>query len=288
MSKAVLKNSRTLLLGLLIALLLINTLVLAPEVGAASDANKTETDLTLTENTPTAEADVLTHRAITMDEAKKEAQAAVDEQLAIIAAVEEEDEEEDVIETQTEDVDVSGSSNDSEEASAPATGSSTTDDEQKASAVPTTQTQTVSTVSSTTSSDFLMSIDNPDPNYVGRAVALTDYDRDLCERIIMGEMGGSSFTGMALVAQCIRDTYIKGHYTNIADVLYENGYYGSMNITPTQTCKDVVSYIFDQGGSAVQHRIQVFYASNYCSSPWHETQDYVCSYGYVRFFDMYY
>ena len=287
MSKAVRKNSRTLLLGLLIALLLINTLVLAPEVGAASDANKTETDLTLTDNTPTAEADVLTHRAITMDEAKREAQAAVSEQLAINAAVDEEDETEDVIETQTEDVDVSYESTESVESSASATGSSTTDDDKTASATPA-PAKTVSTVSSTTSSDFLMEIANPDPNYVGRAIELTDYDRDLAERIVMGEIGSLGYTAMALVAQCIRDTYIKGRYTNIADVLYENGYYGSMNITPSQTCKDVVRYIFDEGGSAVQHRIQVFYASNYCSSPWHESQEYVCSIGYVRFFDMYY
>lgn len=287
MSKAVQNYSRTILLGLLIALLLINTLVLAPEVGAASDANKTETDLTLTENTPTAEADVLTHRAITMDEAKREAQAAVDEQLAIIAAVEEEDEDEDVIETQTEDVDVSYDSYEPEESSASATGSSTTDNEKTASTV-STPAKTTSTVGSTNSSDFLMSIDNPDPNYVGQAVVLTDYDRDLAERIVMGEIGSLGYNAMALVAQCIRDTYIKGHYTNIADVLYENGYYGSMNITPSQTCKDVIRYIFDEGGSAVQHRVQVFYASNYCSSPWHESQNYVCSIGYVRFFDMYY
>lgn len=287
MSKAVHKYSRTLLLGLLIALLLINTLVLAPEVGAASDTNRTETDLTLSDNIPTAEADVLTHRAITMDEAKKEAQAAVSEQLAIFAAVEEDDEDEDVIETQTEDVDVSYESTEST-ASA---GSSTKDDDKTSSAATTaatTATTATSTVTSTTSSDFLMDIDNPDPNYVGRTITLTDYDRDLAERIVMGEAGSIGFTGMALVAQCIRDTYIKGHYTNIADVLYENGYYGSMSITPSQTCKDVISYIFDQGGSAVQHRIQVFYATNYCYSSWHETQNYVCSYDCVRFFDMYY
>ena len=276
MSNAVRKYSRTILLGLLIALLFTNTLILAPKVEAASATDKTETDLTLTEDTPTADVDVLTHRAITMDEAKREAQAAVSEQLAIIASVEEE-EEEVVIETQTESVDAIVES--TVAPTAPTAGSSTKDEDKTAS--------TTSTVQSTSSGEYLMSIDEPDPSYVGYAISLTDYDRDLAERIVMGEAGSIGFTGMALVAQCIRDTYIHGGYTNIADVLYENGYYGSMSIRPSQTCKDVISYIFDQGGSAVQHRINVFYASNYCSSPWHEAQHYICSYGYVRFFDMY-
>lgn len=265
--------SRTLLLGLMIALLLTNTLILAPGVGAASDTNKTETDLTLTEDIPTADVDVLTMRAITMDEAKKEAEAAVNEQLAMIAAVEEEKNEA-VIETQNVSVEDSYETESYSETSAES--SSTSDDDYETPAV-----------QASSSYGYLMSIDDPDPNYVGYSISLTDYDRDLCERMVMGEAGSTGFTGMALVAQCIRDTYIAGGYTNIADVLDENGYYGSMDITPSATCKEVVSYIFDQGGSAVQHRIRVFYASNYCSSAWHESQDYVCSYGYVRYFDMF-
>ena len=272
MSKAFTRMSRFMLLGLMIALLLTNTLILAPGVGAASDTNKTETDLTLTENIPTAESDVLTHRAITMDEAKKEAQAAVIEQLAMIAAVEEEKNEA-VIETQTSNVEVSTEPESYSETSAESSSESDVDDKPA--------------VQASSSYGYLMDIDDPDPNYVGYAISLSDYDRDLCERMVMGEAGSTGFTGMALVAQCIRDTYLAGGHNNIADVLYENGYYGSMNITPSATCKEVVSYIFDQGGSAVQHRIRVFYASNYCTSDWHESQEYVCSYGYVRYFDMY-
>ena len=272
MSIAVRKYSRTLLLGLLIALLFTNTLILAPEVGAASDTNKTETDLPLTEDIPTADFDVLTHRAITMDEAKREAQVAVNEQLAIIAA--DDDDDEDVIDTPSYDVDDSYTP--TVEPATSAKGSSTKDDDKKP-----------STVATASSGDYLMNIDEPDPDFVGYVISLTDYDRDLAERMVMGEAGSMGYLGMALVAQCIRDTYVYGGYTNIADVLYENGYYGSTSIKPSQTCKDVVSFIFDQGGSAVQHRINVFYASNYCSSPWHEAQHYICSCDYVRFFDMY-
>lgn len=278
MSKAVKNYSRTLLLCLLIALLLTNTLILAPKVAAASDTNKTETEMIFTNNMPTAEADVLAHRAITMDEAKREAQAAVSEQLAMIAAVEE---DEAVIETQPATVEPSTEKPTAAPTAAPTVAPTSASSSTKA------ETKTTSTVLTSSSGDYLLDIAEPDPNFVGYSISLTDYDRDLAERMVMGEAGSMGYLGMALVAQCIRDTYVYGGYTNIADVLYENGYYGSTSITPSQTCRDVVSYIFDQGGSAVQHRINVFYATNYCSSPWHEAQHYICSCDYVRFFDMY-
>ena len=279
MSKAAKHFSHMLLLSLLIALLLTNSLILAPEVGAASETNKTETDLTITEDIPTAENDVLTQRAITMDEAKKQAQAAVSEQLAIIAAVEEE-EHEDVIETQTSNAEESYETAPSSSAETSASSSSDSSTEEKKSDTASGAVQASANVG------FLMGIDDPDPNYTGCSVSLSSYDRDMAERILMGEAGSMGYNGMALVAQCLRDTYVSGGYSSIADVIYSNGWYGSMSIMPSSTCKEVISYIFDQGGSAVQHRIRVFYASNYCSSPWHEAQHFVCSYGYVRFFDM--
>ena len=274
MSKSVKNVIRILLLCLCFALLMTNTLIHASEVEAASDANKTETNLTLTEDIPSAEDDELAHRAITMDEAKKEAQVAVSEQLAIIASEVEDEKEEVVIETQTESVEAAYTTETVSETSAE-TSSSTTD-----------STEQTQSVQASAGYGFLMGIDNPDPNYVGYAISLSDYDRDMAERIVMGEAGSTGFTGMALVAQCLRDTYIAGGYSSIADVINSNGYYGSMSITPSQTCKEVISYIFDQGGSAVQHSIRVFYASNYCTSSWHEAQQFVCSYGYVRYFDL--
>lgn len=277
MSKAVRLFSQKLLLGLFITLLLTCTLIIAPEVGAASETIKTETDLTLTEDIPTAEADVLTQRAITVDEAKKEAQAAVIEQLAIIAATED-SEDEVVIETQTSDVVESTEAATSAETSAPSSSDSSEDKNTSASPA--------AAVQVSSGYGYLMSIDNPDPNYSSYSIKLSDYDRDMAERILMGEAGSMGYTGMALVAQCLRDTYVAGGYNSIADVIYSNGWYGSMSIKPSSTCKEVINFIFDQGGAAVQHRIRVFYASNYCTSSWHEAQKYVCSCGYVRFFDM--
>ena len=278
MSKTMKHSFRMLLVCLCIALLLTNSLILAPEVGAASDTNKTETDLILTDDTPTADDVVLTQRAITMDEAKKEAQAAVSEQLAIIAAVEEE-KKEDVIETQASEAAASDTASGTSASQSASSSSYYYSDENKKSD------SAASTVQAVANTGFLIGIDNPDPNYTGCSVALSAYDRDLAERIVMGEAGCWGFDGMAIVAQCLRDTYVCGGYSNIADVINGNGWYGSMSYTPSATCKQVISYIFDQGGSAVQHRVRVFYATNYCSSPWHEAQNFVCQYEYVRFFD---
>lgn len=284
MSKKITKFTRTLLLSLCIALLLTNALILAPVVGAASDTKQTETEHDEIIDITRAD-DVLTQRAIAIDEAKKEAEAAVNEQLAIIAeeeAKQAEEEEKATLALQAEqaeqaeatEAETASSSTESSDASAQSSSTSGNDDS-----------TSTSQVSGAVGYGYLMDIDNPDPNYVGYAVSLSDTDRDLAERMIMGEAGSTGYTGMALVAQCIRDTYVTGGYSSISQVLYQNGYYGSTSITPSATCKEVVSYIFDQGGSAVQHKLRVFYASNYCTSSWHEAQNFVCAYGYVRFFD---
>lgn len=272
MSKVLNRTTKLLLLSLLIALLMMNTLILAPEVGAASDTQKTETELNTNQNISEADEDVLTQRAILMDEAKVEAEAVVSEQLAIIASEEEEERSQTPTDAAEESYDSDSDYEDSAEDS-----SSTSDYDYSGS----------SSVGGAVSGDYLMDIDNPDPNYVGYAVELTDYDRDMAERILMGEAGGTGFIGMALVAQTIRDTYVEGSYSSIAELLVSCGYYGSTSITPDATAKEVVEYIFDQGGSAVQHRLRYFYASDICYSAWHESQNYVCSYGYERFFDMY-
>ncbi len=275
---------RTVLIGLIVALLMTTfSLILAPGVSAASDAAKTETNNET--NIGTNEDTLLTQRAIMIDEARKEAKEVVSEQIAIQEAKA-------ATEAPTEAASGNSQSATSAPASAPAesqSGSSSVsgsaddygytysyDDEDYSEG---------NAVSASGSGDYLLDIANPDPNYVGYSVSLNDEDRDMAERILMGEAGGEGYIGMALVAQCIRDTYVNGSYSSIAQLLKVNGYYGSTSITPSQTAKDVVSYIFDQGGSAVQHNIRIFYATNMCSSSWHEAQDFVVQYNYVRFFN---
>ena len=279
---------RIVAISLCAALLMSFSLILAPGVGAASDTNKTETATKDSINIISAEDKLLAQRASIIDEARKEAAEVVSEQLAIQEAAAKEAEAAKTEGTRVATAVAFGNPNAvtyNTSSSSESVSSSSSDNESDSSSSGETDSYDYSYPAYSGSSEFLMSIDNPDYSYTGCVVYLSDDDRDITERILMGEAGSQGFEGMALVAQCIRDTYVNGSYSSIRELLIDNGYYGSTSITPSQTAKDVVTYIFDQGGSAVQHEIRVFYASNLCSSPWHESQEYVCSYGYVRYFD---
>ena len=264
--------SRILILAL-IAVVTLSMSILTPEVAAASEDPITETKKTETSTYNKEDDSKALARAIAMDEAKLEAESIVTELL--VEAEQEEETQAQVVEAETV---------------------AAVESEQ--------QTESSSTSSSTSSSEstsgsyvdpkpssgggYLMDISNPDPNYAPYPIVLSDADREAAERIVMGEAGHTGYNGMALVAQTLRDNYVRGGYSDIKSVINNHGYYGTQSLTPTQQCKDVVNYIFDQGGSAVQHRILVFYASNYCSSSWHESQNFIVQHGYVRFFDCWY
>lgn len=136
--------------------------------------------------------------------------------------------------------------------------------------------------SSTSAGGYLMAISNPDPNYSPKKVTLSAYDRAKLERLVMGEAGCIGFNGCALVAQTIRDSMNRSNTSSIDAIISEYQYFGSTSMEPTQTVKDAVSYIFDQNGSAVQHRVLCFYTG---TSAWHETQTFVIGCANVRFFD---
>ena len=130
----------------------------------------------------------------------------------------------------------------------------------------------------------LLDIDNPDTSYNGTSVALTAEDRDLLERLVMGEAGAEGYEGAALVAQCIRDTMVYKGYESVAAVRKGCKYSGSISKEPNQDVKDAVAFIFDEGGYAVRHKVFYFYAYKWCKSSWHETQPFVIQYGGHRFF----
>ena len=135
-----------------------------------------------------------------------------------------------------------------------------------------------------TSGDALISIANPDSSYSPSYVSLSDYDRAKLERLVMGEAGSMGYEGCALVAQAIRDAMNLSNTSSIDEIISNYGYYGSTSIEPNADVKAAVSYIFDENGSAVQHRVLCFYIG---SGAWHETQNFVVELGGVRFFDMY-
>lgn len=281
---------RIVLIGLCVTILMTSyTLILAPGVGAASDTTKTEIKNVDNDNIVSTEDDVLTKRAIMIDESKKEAQAVVSEQRALqeAKAATEAPTEAAVPATQSQTVSSgsAASAPESNDSSASSASDTTSNDSSSDYATDSESYSEGNAISASGSGDYLLDIDNPDYGYVGYSVSLSDEDRDMTERILMGEAGGEGYIGMALVAQCIRDTYVNGSYSSIAQLLRDNGYYGSTSMSGSDTAKEVVNYIFDQGGSAVQHDIRIFYASNMCSSSWHESQEFVVQYNYVRFFD---
>jgi len=134
-------------------------------------------------------------------------------------------------------------------------------------------------------SKYLLEIANPDKSYKGYSISLSDYDRDILERLVMGEAGGEGYIGCCLVAQAIRDTMISDGYKSVESLRTSMGYYASLYNTPNQDALDAVKFIFDEGGAAVQHNIIYFYAPAVCTSGFHESQEFVVDYNGHRFFD---
>ncbi len=132
---------------------------------------------------------------------------------------------------------------------------------------------------------YLLTISNPDPNYIGRSVSLTAYDRDVLEHLVMGEAGGEGYIGACLVAQTIRDTLLEDGYSSVEAVRIGCSYYGSLYNTPNEDVLNAVKFIFDEGGSAVQHSLHYFYAPAVCTSGFHESQEFVVEHNNHRFFD---
>lgn len=130
---------------------------------------------------------------------------------------------------------------------------------------------------------YLVEIDNPDSSYSPRRVELSDYDRAKLERLVMGEAGSMGYTGCALVAQAIRDAMNRSNTSSIDRIISEYQYYAPTTMEPNDDVKAAVSFIFDNNGSAVQHRVICFYTG---TSNWHETQKYITTCGTVRFFDL--
>lgn len=137
------------------------------------------------------------------------------------------------------------------------------------------------------SAGYLIAIKNPDPNYQydGVKIKMTDKDLDIAGRLVMGEAGSMGFYGCCLVAQAIRDTYVMGNFKSIDSVRRGYGYDGSIKYKPNDAARKAVKYILEEGHSAVQHRILYFYNPRLCESKWHESQDYLLTYKDVRFFD---
>lgn len=122
-------------------------------------------------------------------------------------------------------------------------------------------------------------------HYKAEPIAITGGNREILEALVFGEAGGEDFVGQCLVAQCIRDTMVQMKTTDVTEIIKKFKYAGNTNKGTSQSCKDAVAFIFDNGGYVVRQRIIYFYAPNLVRSKWHETQDFVIEWGCHRFFD---
>ena len=132
---------------------------------------------------------------------------------------------------------------------------------------------------------YLVAIDNPDKTYKCGQVTLSDHDRDLLERLCMGEFGSGGFVGASLIAQSVKDAMCFDGFTSVDAIIRDYHYTGSTDIPANDTCKQAVRYIFDENHDAVQHRILYMYNPLLVASEFHESQNYILTYEDVRFFD---
>lgn len=133
-------------------------------------------------------------------------------------------------------------------------------------------------------SDALLQTAVADENYRGVAVQLTEQDRDILERLVMGEAGAEGYEGAALVAQAIRDTMVYKGFNSVEEIRIALKYSGSINKEPNQDVKNAVAFIFDEGGMAVKHTVFYFYAPKLVSSAFHESQLFIIEHKGHRFF----
>ena len=132
---------------------------------------------------------------------------------------------------------------------------------------------------------YLIAIDNPDTSYSCAKITLTEKDRDLLERLCMGEFGSGGFIGACLIAQSVKDAMCFDGFKTVEEVIKKCHYTGSTDIGTSDECRRAVHYIFDENRDAVQHRIMYMYNPYMVQSAFHESQNFILSFAGVRFFD---
>lgn len=116
-----------------------------------------------------------------------------------------------------------------------------------------------------------------------KAYELTAEERDLVERVVMGESGGEEYVGQQAVAQCILNACeITG---NRPAAIIEGLRYTGHRPEASQSVKDAVSSVFDDGEKVIKETAIYFYAPDLVYSEWHESQQYVCTIGCHKFFE---
>lgn len=111
---------------------------------------------------------------------------------------------------------------------------------------------------------------------------LSDEERLVAECIVMGESEGESYEGQVLVVQCLLNACLKDGLQ--PSEVREKYMYAGWNEKPSESVKDAVSAVFDNGYKVTEEFILYFYAPKYSKGKWHETQRFVIEVGGHCFF----
>lgn len=126
------------------------------------------------------------------------------------------------------------------------------------------------------------STQTPEPTEAPVRFYLSASERDTVERVVMAEAGGECYEGQVLVAQCILNASEKtGQRPPEAVKTFS---YTRNRPEPTQSVKDAVAAVFDDGEIYINEPILYFYAPARTTSNWHESQIFVIELGGHRFF----
>ena len=117
----------------------------------------------------------------------------------------------------------------------------------------------------------------------GDIIILSPEDRQLIAGIIAGEVDPYDEFGCQLLAQTLRDNWLRCGCSSAAEVQSCCQYDGYKPFT-TDCIEQAISTIFDNGGSVVEGRVYFMYAPALCQSDWHESQRFVVEHGGVRYF----
>lgn len=114
--------------------------------------------------------------------------------------------------------------------------------------------------------------------------ALTDYERWYVGAIVAGEAGGETMDGKMAVAQCILNAMLLEKYT--PEQVRVNYQYSGWNesMAMDSDVQEAITRVFDNGETVTDKYILYFYAPAWCTSSWHESQDYAGTFGSQRFF----
>ena len=111
---------------------------------------------------------------------------------------------------------------------------------------------------------------------------LTNEERNLVESVVMAEAGAEDYDGQRLVAQCILNACMLEEKR--PDEIVIDYQYTKNRPEPSESVKEAVAAVFDNYDVVTEENILIFYAPRWCTSEWHESQQFVLEHGGHRFF----